>query len=134
MLSLRRHRVKLYAYSHAFDAASMGVAVSTYTRVLSGAADGNWWAARGVTSSRETAPTTAAQHEQTAVWGMDRGILVANPTISADGVLVDAANRVWRITAVEDRITHGQTVQLHTVTVDDANASFALVEPPPEAV
>lgn len=132
MPSLRRHRVALYAYSHAMDADNVGVAVSTYTRVRSSAADGNWWASRGIQNSTETAPTTAAQHVTTAVWDMDRAIFVEAPTLTADGVLVDAMGRVWRITGTEDRTTHGNTLQLRTVAVDDADAAFLLVDPEAE--
>lgn len=129
MPSLKRFRVALYAYSAAVDADSMGVMVSTYTRVASPDVDGRWWAAKGVQRSTERAPTTAAQHDTQAVWGLDRGILTAHPSIGADSVLVDDAGRVWRITGVEDRQTHGDLVQVLTVHVDDADAFFALVTP-----
>lgn len=130
MPSLRRHRVALYAYGAAIDADSMGVAVSTYTRVRSAATDGNWWAAFGIRTSAETAPTTNAQHVQTGVWGIDRAITTAHPTLTADGIVVDDAGQRWRITGLEPRRTHGNTIQLLAVTVDDANAGFRLVDDP----
>jgi hypothetical protein len=129
VIGLRRHRVALYAYSSAPDADGMGVQVSTYTKVRSRDADGHWWAAFGTKSSREAAPTTAAQHETMAVFGLDGAVLTYAPQIGADSVVVDSAHRVWRITGVETRATHGDTVQLHAVHVDDADAFFALVTP-----
>lgn len=122
LASLKVRRVALYSLSAPVDAASQ-IAVSTYTRVLSPDADGLWWASRGVRSGRETSPTTAAQHVRTFVFGFDSEV-----PVTADGVIVEDT-QVFRITSIMPRDQGRDEVQVETVQIDDADASFNLVEP-----
>lgn len=124
LASLRTRRVALYSYSAPVDATSQ-IAASTYTRVKSSDADGLWWAARGVRSGHETSPTTAAQHVRQFVFELD-----AEVPVTPDGILVDGSTR-YRITAVLSRDYGRDEVQVETVQVDDADASFVLQEPAP---
>lgn len=122
LASLRKLRVAIYTYEAQTDEAT-GVTRSVYARAPSPDSDGLWWASRGTTFGRETAPAQQPQEEQTAFFSLS-----AYAPVTGDG-LIKLGDAVYRIQSVMERNYYRDQVQVFTTLVDDANAAYTLVEP-----
>lgn len=120
--SLRRLRVALYAYEAQTDAAT-GVTRSVYVRVPSPDTDGLWWASRGTTFGRETAPAQQPQEEQNAFFSFS-----AYAPVTADG-LITIGDAVYRVQSVMARDYYRNSVQVFAIFVDDASGAYVLTDP-----
>lgn len=95
-LSMRNRRVALYDYS---DAGSGGLVAHTYTKHVSAAADGNWWASRSVPTGRESLKAMQSEHTADALFGFG-----PEAPIAADGALKDIlTGETFRIEAILPR-------------------------------
>lgn len=121
LASLRKLRVAIYAYEAQTDATT-GVTASVYVRVPSPDKDGLWWASRGTTFGRETAPAQQPQEEQTAFFSLS-----AYAPVTGDGLL-KLGDAVYRIQSVMERDYYRNAVQVFTTLVDDANAAYTLID------
>lgn len=126
--SLRKNRVAIYSYGSVTDTAS-GVTSSVYTRVLSPAADGLWFASRGTVFGRETAPGRQPQSEVTSLWSFEAGVPITPDGVIATGTVaagVFTRNEVFRIQSVMPRAQFRGQVQAFVTLVDDATVTFSL--------
>lgn len=122
LASLRKLRVAIYAYEAQTDT-NTGVTSSVYVRIPSPDSDGLWWASRGTTFGRETAPAQQPQEEQNAFFS-----LAAYAPVTGDGLL-KLGDAIYRVQSVMERDYYRDQVQVFTTLVDDANAAYTLVEP-----
>lgn len=120
LASLRKLRVGIYTYDQQTDAAT-GVTRSLYMFAPSPDSDGLWWASRGTTFGRETAPAQQPQEEQTAFFSLS-----AYAPVTPDGLLT-VGEAVYRIQSVMARDYYRDAVQIFTTMVDDANLAYSLV-------
>lgn len=110
-LSLRTRRVALYRYHRA---GANGVVNHTYRRARSQAADGNWWASRGVPTGREALVAAQAEFTADALFGFDGAVPVGAGDLVVDGGID------YKVTAVLPREIAGGELQVLAVRSSDA--------------
>ena len=145
---LRRYRARIYAYT---DGGAGGAVASTYTPVLSGDPDGDWWCSRGVPSGRERTLAGAAEHSIDAVFGFARDVLLTdNGLLVSDGVQYLVRSIQPRMVGLDEIAVYvertadafvfvddpGETLPTPEIAVTSSIAATAVVgtSPPPLAV